>query len=156
MADVEVDGFLADSVTAVQGKLYALGLGWNRIYVTRFPARHDRVGVGLLFRIAARAPSRRHHFELRIEGPDGEMQLGSAQDGRSGGRLGGDFTAGASDEQIIPIALNLNGVPLATPGDYRFVVMVDGADVKLLPFRVESRPSAAPAEQAGTGTAGYL
>lgn len=156
MADVEVDCFLADSVTAVQGKLYALGVGWNRIQAARFPARHDRIGVGLLFRIAADAPSRRRRFELRIEGPDGEMQLGTGPDGRPGGRLGGDFTAGAGDEQIIPIALNLNGVPFATAGRYRVVVTLDGEDVKALPFRVESPPSPASTGQTGTGTAGYL
>ena len=28
---IELDGFLADSVAAVQGKLYVIGAGWNRI-----------------------------------------------------------------------------------------------------------------------------
>ena len=53
MGDIELDAFLADSVASVQGKLYALGAGWNRIAVALFPARHDRVGIGLLFRVPA-------------------------------------------------------------------------------------------------------
>ncbi len=53
MGDIELDAFLADSVASVQGKLYALGAGWNRIAVALFPARHDRVGIGLLVRIPA-------------------------------------------------------------------------------------------------------
>src|SRR5688500_8989139 len=105
MAGVEVDGFLADSVAAVQGKLYALGAGWNRIHVALFPARHDRIAVGLLFRIPAGTPNDSRRFELRIEGPNGhEIQLGTGPDGRSVGRIGGDFTAGAAEEQIVPLA----------------------------------------------------
>jgi len=53
MSTIELDAFLADSVASVQGKLYALGAGWNRISVALFPARHDRIGIGLLFRLPA-------------------------------------------------------------------------------------------------------
>ena len=157
MAGIEVDGFLADSVAAVQGKLYALGAGWNRIHVALFPARHDRIAVGLLFRIPPGTSNETRRFELRIEGPDGqEIQLGTGPDGRSVGRIGGEFTAGAAEEQIVPIALNVNGMPLGAPGDYRIVVSLNDADVKVLPFRVESLPSARPSEGTATGTAGYL
>jgi hypothetical protein len=157
MAEIEVDGFLADSVASVQGKLYALGAGWNRIHVELFPARHDRIGVGLLFRIPSGTPNESRRFELRIEGPDGqEIQLGTGPDGRSLGRVGGDFTAGAADELIVPIALNLNGMPLGAPGDYRIVVSLNDQDVKVLPFRVESLASVRSSAGATTGTAGYL
>ena len=50
MSTIELDEFLADTVASVQGKLYALGAGWSRITVAQFPARHDRVGIGQLFR----------------------------------------------------------------------------------------------------------
>jgi hypothetical protein len=157
MAEVEVDGFLADSVAAVQGKLYALGVGWNRIHVALFPARHDRIAVGLLFRIPAGSPNESRRFDLRIEGPDGrEIQLGTGTDGRTVGRIGGDFTAGSAEEQIVPIALNLNGMPIGAPGDYRIVVSLNDADVKVLAFRVESLASARTADGTATGTAGYL
>ena len=152
---MEVDAFLADSVVAVQGKLYALGMGWNRIVVPSFPARHDRIGIGLLFRLPAGTPKERRQFEIRIEGPDGrEIRLGTA--GGSAGRLGGEFTAGAADEQIVPIALNLNGMPLAAAGGYRFAVSVGGQDVKVLPFHVAQVATAPSTEPPVTGTAGYL
>ena len=157
MAGVEVDGFLADSVASVQGKLYAIGAGWNRIHVALFPARHDRIAIGLLFRIPAGSPNESRRFELRIEGPDGrEIQLGTGPDGRTMGRIGGDFTAGAAQEQMVPIALNLNGMPLGAPGDYRIVVSLNDADVKALAFRVESLASARTSEGTETGTTGYL
>lgn len=153
---MEVDAFLADSVVAVQGKLYALGVGWNRIVVPTFPARHDRIGIGLLFRLQAGTRNERRRFDLRVEGPDGgEIQLGTGSGG-IGGRLGGEFTAGAADEQIVPIALNLNGMPLTAAGDYRFVVSFGGDDVKVLPFSVTQISSAPSTEPPATGTAGYL
>ena len=82
MAEIELDGFLADSVAAVQGKLYALGAGWNVITAALFPARHDRIGIGLLFRLPAGSPHASRSFELRLVGPgDDEQVLGSGPDG---------------------------------------------------------------------------
>ncbi|HEX5901657.1 MAG TPA: hypothetical protein VF028_00860 [Actinomycetota bacterium] len=156
--DIELDGFLADSVANVQGKLYALGAGWNRIAVALFPGRHDRVGIGLLFRVGAGSERRARRFELRLLGPeDEELVLGSGQQGPVN-RIGGEFTAGAEDEQVVPIALNLNGLTLPRPGTYRVIVSVDGTDLKTLPFRVEALADRTrqATQQPSTGTAGYL
>jgi hypothetical protein len=51
------------------------------------------------------------------------------------------------------MAINLNGMSFAKPGAFRFVVSVDGADVKVLPFRVQAMASHAPQV---TGGGGYL
>ena len=167
MADVEIelDAFLADSVTSVQGKLYALGAGWNRIGVARFPARHDRIGIGLLFRVPAGASAEPRRFELRLSGPSGaDLTLATGQEGAPINRIGGEFTAGGADEQIVPIALNLNGLALPAPGDYRFAISIQGADARILPFSVQALAAAGPRqaspttreEPPATGTAGYL
>ena len=162
--EIEVDAFLADSVTSVQGKLYALGAGWNRIGVAQFPARHDRIGIGLLFRVPAGSPAEPRRFDVRLTGPQGQdVMLGAGQDGPVN-RISGEFTAGGEQEQIVPIALNLNGLALPSPGEYRFVVQIRGEDAKVLPFTVQSLPNAAGAgsqpaareEPPATGTAGYL
>ncbi len=162
--EIELDGFLADSVAAVQGKLYALGAGWNRIGVAQFPARHDRVGIGLLFRMPAGASAEPRRFELRLIGPDGrELTLGTGPDGPIS-RIGGEFTAGGTEEQIVPIALNLNGLALPTTGAYRVVIAIQGEDAKTLAFTVvalpeirnEQPPIANREQPPATGTAGYL
>jgi hypothetical protein len=154
--EIGLDGFLADSVSAVQGKLYALGAGWNRITVPMFPARHDRIAIGLLFRIPAGAPRRARRFELRVLGTSGEqVVLGSGAQGPIE-RVGGEFTAGGDEEQLVPIALNLNGLPLPRPGEYRVTISIDGEDVRELPFRVQARTAAQPVQSPETGTAGYL
>ena len=158
MGDIELDAFLADSVASVQGKLYALGAGWNRIAVALFPARHDRVGIGLLFRVRAGSPAEPRRFELRLIGPAGEeLTLGSGSEGPVN-RIGGEFTAGGADEQIVPIALNLNGLALPAAGAYRVMISMQGEDVKTLPFTVQTlaaQPRHDPPPTT-TGTAGYL
>jgi len=50
---MEIEAFLADAVQASGGKLHALGIGWQVIQTTAFPARHDRVGIGLIVRTVA-------------------------------------------------------------------------------------------------------
>ena len=142
MSTIELDAFLADSVASVQGKLYALGAGWNRIAVALFPARHDRVGIGLLFRLPAGSADEPRRFELRLHGPSNEdLALGAGPEGPVN-RIAGEFTAGGSEEQIVPIALNLNGLALPGPGDYRVVISMQGQDVKTLRSRCRrSRPS---------------
>jgi len=158
MSTIELDAFLADSVASVQGKLYALGAGWNRISVALFPARHDRVGIGLLFRLPAGSASEPRRFELRMHGPaDEELALGAGPEGPVN-RIAGEFTAGGSEEQIVPIALNLNGLALPGPGDYRVVISMQGQDVKTLGFTVQAlaaQPRQPPIPPT-TGTAGYL
>ena len=162
--DIELDGFLADSVASVQGKLYALGAGWNRIGVAQFHARHDRVGIGLLLRVPAGAAAHARRFELRLIGPDGrELMLGAGADGPIN-RIGGEFTAGGPEEQIVPIALNLNGLALPATGNYRVVISLQGQEAKTLAFTVvalsetgRGQPSPASREPPpSTGTAGYL
>ena len=162
--EIELDGFLADSVSAVQGKLYALGAGWNRIGVARFPARHDRIGIGLLFRVPAGAPAQSRRFELRLVGPAGQdLTLGTGPEGPIN-RIAGEFTAGAAEEQIVPIALNLNGLALPSTGGYRVVISIQGEDAKTLAFTVvataaarrEPSPATGRDEPPATGTAGYL
>jgi hypothetical protein len=153
---IELDGFLADSVVGVQGKLYVLGAGWNRITAALFPARHG-TGIGLLVRIPAGAERRGRRFELRVVGPGEEaLTLGSGPEGPVSS-IAGEFTAGGPEEQVVPLALNLNGLGLPRPGDYRVEISVEGRLGKTLPFRVQALADRPATNEAGTtGTAGYL
>lgn len=153
---IELDGFLADSVVGVQGKLYVLGAGWNRITAALFPARHDRVAVGLLVRLPAGAEHRARRFDLRVVGPGDEaLVLGSGPDGPVSS-ITGEFTAGGPEEQVVPLALNLNGLGLPKPGPYRIEVSVEGDLRKTLPFVVQPLADRPATHEPGTGTAGYL
>ncbi len=97
------EGFLADSLT-VDGKLCVLGAGWNRIFARKFPAAHERIGIGLLIRVPPDQTGR-HRFELRLEdgggnevplgdGGGNEVPLGDGPRGDRAFRIAGEFTVG--------------------------------------------------------------
>jgi hypothetical protein len=161
LVKIQVDGFLADSVVRSDGKLYVQGAGWNRITVQLFPATHDRIGIGLLFNVEPGGSNEPHRFEIRLEDADGtELSFGAPPSSKGERadpvtRIGGEFTTGGehNEEQLVAMAINLNGMSFAKPGAFCFVVSVDGADVKVLPFRVQGMATQAPQV---TGGGGYL
>src|SRR2546427_9143001 len=67
---MDIEAFLADAVQASGGKLHALGIGWQVIQTTAFPARHDRVGIGLIVRTVA-AEAGQHTLTLTLLDPVG-------------------------------------------------------------------------------------
>lgn len=151
---IEVDAFVADSVEAIGGKLYALGIGWNTISASRFPTRHPRIGVGLIIHVPYTATNQQHEFMLFIESEDGNLvPLGPAgpgadpktTEGEQVVRLGGQFNAGRppdltpGDEQVITIGLQLDGLEFTKPGKHSIVVQVDGTEMDRLTFRLKQR-----------------
>src|SRR3989475_6410376 len=141
---MDVEAFLADSVVVAEGKLYAQGAGWNMINVNVLPAQHDRIGIGLVITVPYTETNQEHAFSLHLETEDGEqLPLGDAPPGMEtpDGRIRtieGVFNMGrppmlvAGDDQLIPLALNLNGLPFTTAGRYTFVIAVDGEEGKRL------------------------
>lgn len=156
---MEIDAFLADSVASADGKLYAQGAGWTVLSTTSVPARHPRVGIGIIIRVPYTATDETHVVSLRLEDADGnELTLGDAPPGleTSDGKLrhlGGQFHlgrppgVGPGDEQLVALAINVDGLVFDNVGRYRFVISVDGRDVKHLPLRVH--PEDAPSGGAG-------
>ena len=151
---MDVTAFLADSVTVADGKLYVQGAGWNSISAPTFPVQHDRIGVGLLIHVPYSATNQMHTLEVGLQDfdsrrlPLGEVAPEVSPDGKLY-TLGGQFNVGrppllpAGDEQIVPIALNINGMRFEVPGPYSVVISIDGNEMRRLPFRVQAiQPSA--------------
>ena len=144
---MEATALLADSVVVAEGKLFVQGAGWDQINTFQLPTRHPRLGIALVIRVPYTETNIQHNFELRLEDPDGKMvplgeaPPGTTEDGKVR-RLGGQFTVGrppqlgAGDEQVVPIAVNLDGLQFGLSGTYRIVLAVDGADVETVPFRI--------------------
>lgn len=140
---MEVTAFLADSVVVADGKLFVQGAGWNIIWVPTFPAQHDRIGVGVLIRVPWTSTNEMHIVGLHLEDGDGRtMPVGRSADGEPVMTLGGQFSVGRpptmphGDDQIVPIAMNLNGLVFDHPDRYSFVVGLDDVPMARLPFRV--------------------
>lgn len=143
---------LCDSVVSAEGKLYVQGGGWNVLNAITLPTRHPRIGLAIIIRVPYTATNQMHEFAVRLEDSDGgPLRLGEApagfesEDGfiRS---LGGQFNVGRppnlqpGDEQIVPIAINLDGLLFETAGGYQVVIAIDGTDVKVIPLRVIPMP----------------
>ena len=145
---MRVEAFLADSVTNAEGKLYVLGAGWNLLNTQALPFVQDRIGIGLIFRVAYAETNQIHRFEVYLVDADGhELQLARSVEG-SGihdgpiRRLGGQFNVGRpavvqpGDEQLIAVAMNLDNLEFSRADAFAFKVEVDGSVVHELPFRV--------------------
>jgi hypothetical protein len=130
---MEVEAFLADSVQAAGGKLHALGIGWRVIQAPAIPARHDRIGIGLIVRTAPDEAGQ-HTLTLSLLDPEG-----AAHPFAAGGPLQASFSSPVG-QGTATLALNLDGIVFETEGDHTFVVTIDGAAVTRLPFRVQTTP----------------
>jgi uncharacterized protein DUF6941 len=141
---VEADAFLADSVVAAEGKLYALGVGWNTITVPVIPFAHPRIGIGVLVRVPYTATNQQHSLVISLEdGDGGVVALGDRPDGTGKvEQFSIDFNVGRpptlapGDEQVVPFALQIDHLPFEQLGPYRFVFAIDGEPVRRLMFRV--------------------
>ena len=153
---MDLDAFLADSVVSAEGKLFVQGGGWNVINVPQFPYVLPRCGIALILRIPYTATNQTHRFEVSLRDEDGaELPLGDAPpelntpDGKVH-RLGGELNVGRpptiqpGDEQIVALAINIDGLPFNGPGRYSFVVELDGTEVRQLSFRAIQVPQMAP------------
>jgi hypothetical protein len=148
---MDVDAFLADAVQSAGGKLSAFGIGWRVLSVGAVPARHDRVGLGVLVRLSGPdAPA--HRLELRLLDQDGkERALGRGPDGSDITVLNAPFEVPGTGERTATFALNLDGLVFDREGAYTFTIGVDGLEGARLPFEVQTRPEAPAAEYRGGG-----
>jgi hypothetical protein len=146
---VEVDAFLADSVEAIDGKIYALGGGWDVLHGASVPLRHPRIGLAVLVRVPYTATNQEHRVEISlrdadenylplVEGPDPD---------NTATKIGTAFNIGRPPHltpgslQTVPLAMNLDGLVFKEPGNYNFVIEIDGSVEKRLSLRVISQPS---------------
>jgi hypothetical protein len=145
---LEVDAFLADSVVVAENKIYAQGAGWDTIFTSNFPVRQPRIGIGVILHVPWSATNRMHNFSIQIVDQDGhQVPLGDAPPGTSlpGNKvheLTGQFNVGrpptsvAGDSQIVPIAVNLDGLMFSKPNFYSVMIGVDGEVMRRLPIRI--------------------
>lgn len=145
---MRVDAFLADSAEVVQNKIYALGVGWNTIYVRGFPAMHRRLAVAATVHVPFTSTNSAHKFELKLLTEDGQMHpIGLRADNDGNAQpvhaMGGEFTLGRpptlvdGDEQVACFAFTIDGMRFAEPGKFEWVVSIDDAELVRLPMRVQ-------------------
>jgi hypothetical protein len=144
--DFIVDAFLADSAATADGKLYVQGGGWNAINPAGLPFKQARIGIALTIGVPYSATNSIHRLEILLEGEDGPIPLGNTVNaaGESGSvmGIGSQFTVGRppaimpGDRQLVPRALNFDGMVFERAGAYTFTIMIDGVEANRLTFRV--------------------
>ena len=160
---MKVRAFLSDSVQSAEGKLYVLGAGWNRLTAGGFPARHDRVGIGILVTLEA-GDEGEHNLELALLDQNGlPLTLFVDATGTQQFAINATFETQASSDGfadvVVPLALNINGLAFPAPGTYVFSIRIGGDEREHLPFRVDLATGEQPATTSVVsdgGGAGYL
>jgi len=153
IAEMEGDVFLADSVVVAEGKLYAQGAGWDTIMTNTFPFRQSRIGIGILLRVPWMATNQMHDFTLKIVDPDEnpltiaaapagvEVPEGLVKEVRGQFNMGRPPFLAQGDSQVVPIAINLDGLEFTDANSYSVVFSVDGKEcAHRLPLRVRLAP----------------
>jgi hypothetical protein len=119
---VQLDFLLvADRAEAVNGKLYLMGGGWDRITLQQFPgpANFD-VALGVM--VAYTETNERHEFNLTLEDDDNQVVLGPVSGQFELGRPPGIKPAQA---QRFMVAVR-GPFPLPRAGCYHWVLSLDG------------------------------
>lgn len=147
--NVRVDAFLADTAEVVNGKIYALGAGWNTIFVRQFPAQHRRLAIAATVHVPFNETNASHNLEVTLVTEDGESYPlgvrpdadGNAQPVRA---MGGEFTLGRPAhladgfEQVACFAFSFDGLRFDKARLLSWVVSIDGEELARLPMRVQN------------------
>jgi hypothetical protein len=141
--EITAEGLLCDSAVVADSKMYVQGGAWNVITTGVLPVRHPRIGIALVLRVPyALADNSQKRFILMLEDQDGDqVTIGDP----AVGRIEGTFTVGRpvgiqpGDEQLVALAINLDGLQFEKAGAYVFKVRVDEREIKALRFRVHRR-----------------
>lgn len=129
--------FVADHAVVESGKLYMNGGLWTRLNMTQFPAVHPSLAVVAAIEVPWRDYHRDHTFAIDLEDADGNALPA---------RMEGQFRVGASpdmrmgDPTVIPIAGTINNLRIDRPGDYSFVLKVDGTELSRFTIRAVQVP----------------
>jgi hypothetical protein len=122
-----------DAATEAAGKLYALGIGIDRLHVRELPARHAR--MTLVARLAFDADEQgAHPFALRVVDADGQ-DVTTPVDGELTIR-----TPDPATNARVNVLIDVVNTEFRTPGPHELTLALDGATVAALPLDVELVP----------------
>ena len=121
--------FLCDAATEAAGKLYALGIGIDRLQVLELPARHGRMTLvaRLVFGPGEQGP---HPFALRLVDADGHDVTAP---------VAGELTVRSPDGATgarVNMLIDVLNTEFRTHGPHELTLSVDGAGLVILPLDV--------------------
>lgn len=137
---------LADSVQAVRGKLFVLGGGWDTLWVSRFPARHPSLAIGLRLRVPVTWSSESLRLSVELQDEDGKGLLPKPLSHDIKLPTNAPRPPSATDFGLIR-SFTFNNLRFDKEGPYSFVISVDDEPVSRIRFTVRQRPQQTPEPQ---------
>ncbi|MCA1719835.1 MAG: hypothetical protein LC779_01560 [Actinobacteria bacterium] len=125
--------FPADHAAAESGKVYASGAYWSTLRFPAFPAALPSAALVAVLQQPFHAAHADHEFVITMEDADGRAQ---ALEVRGQFRAAPGIDSRYGEPNVIPIAVPLYGLPFDAPGDYAFVLEVDGTELARYPIHV--------------------
>ena len=135
---------LADAAEVMNGKVYMLGGGWDRIPASQRDSDLRLFAIALSIVVPWHQINERHNLEVKIIDADGQRLMfnvtGEFESGRPPGSVRGQLLR-------TPVAFKFAG-PLAQVGTYAVVGSIDGEESCRTTFHVHppiaSRPASPP------------
>jgi hypothetical protein len=129
---------LADSVQAVQGKLYILGGGWDTLYVGSFPARHPSLAIALRLKVPWSTTSGQLRIGVELQDADGSGLLPGGQVVHAVSLSKRGAQMDRADIGLVR-SFTFNNLTFERAGDYSFVIVIDEEVVTRLRFAVRTK-----------------
>ena len=126
---------LSDHSEALNGKIYAMGAGWNVLRFPQLPADHA-FSIALGIDVPWDETNKRHALTLRVDDPDGARLGEPFQLEFETGRPPGTMTG---QDQRITLSLGAR-MTFTTPGPHAVVVGVGGKELERSRFYVVRLP----------------
>ena len=126
---------LADRAEAVNGKLYMMGGGWDRMWVADF-AQPQSISMAIGILVPWNATNQPHHLTIRMESQDA-IELATLGLNFNAGR---PATLGQAESQRITLAFQA-AIPLPGPGTYVIKALINDVESKQTVFYVQTLPT---------------
>jgi hypothetical protein len=128
--------FVCDYSDASAGKLHALGIGFDTIYIPQFPGVHR--GFSLVVKLRANVvEAGQKDIVIRLIDADGNNVIPP---------INGQFTVAMREGQVEgfgQFALNLQNIEFRHQGPHSLHVVIQGNEMVSIPFTVAIPPSTA-------------
>lgn len=129
-----VDCFLiADAAQVVDGKLYVLGGGWERLTVQQLPVTRT-IEIATRVIVPWTETNRQLTFQLELVTEDGEALLNPAA--TPSVTVGRPVHLREGSDQAVPLVLKVGGVSIKNAGRFVFTLSYDGGELARTAFEV--------------------
>jgi len=129
---------LADHAEVINGKLYTMGAGWDRLTLPADQLQAPSIALATVIRVPWTASNQPHRWEVAIASEDGKNVLGEQPPN-------GEFETGRppgtkkGSPSTVMFSMTLANLRFPSAGGYVATISIDGTPVASAPFTVVSQ-----------------